>query len=117
MNKKKVDISSAGICEIKGTFRASQSYILDLFSVCQDFLVKTRIKFLLFREHRLADFDSGKFSTRRFREKNFHFSVDWTVPQTNIFVANTQQAHNVETTLIQRLDVESTLFQRCVPAG
>ena len=32
----------------------------------------------------------------------------------------TQQAHNVETTLIQRwfnVNVKSTLFQRCVPAG
>ena len=29
----------------------------------------------------------------------------------------TQQAHNVETTSIQRLDVESTLFGRCEPAG
>ena len=28
-----------------------------------------------------------------------------------------QNAHNVQTTLIQRQDVESTLFQRCVPAG
>ena len=27
------------------------------------------------------------------------------------------QAHNAETTLIQRQDVESTLFQRCVLAG
>ena len=28
-----------------------------------------------------------------------------------------QQAHSVKTTLIRCLDVESTLFQRCVPAG
>ena len=27
------------------------------------------------------------------------------------------RAHNMETRSIQRQDVESTLFQRCVPAG
>ena len=30
---------------------------------------------------------------------------------------NTQRAHNIETTSIQRQGVESTLFQRCVPLG
>ena len=33
------------------------------------------------------------------------------------FQLMTQHAHNVETTSIQRHDVESTLFQHCVPAG
>ena len=31
--------------------------------------------------------------------------------------AGTQRWNNVDSTLLQRLDVESTLFQRCVPAG
>ena len=37
----------------------------------------------------------------------------------SLYKHGTQQAHDVETmsTLIQRQDVESTLFQHCMPAG
>ena len=34
-----------------------------------------------------------------------------------IFIFPTGSAHNVETTSIQRQDVESTFFQRCVRVG
>ena len=42
---------------------------------------------------------------------------DWNTALCWVRVINTQQAHNVETTPIQRPDVESMFFRRCVPAG